>query len=337
MFQRQDDTYMPLLGKMVERWDPAQRHVVENEDTYDAMTVILDVLIQRNQVVSPAGIMAIADAFPDQALILVTRLPTDDAEPILLSWYQAGARARNKSSPQDFGIQQMKARVAAMILSATRPAEIAASLVADSEERLAVSVPSSGAEGIDRCLMQCEPKPACAPETTDEPRMGWPPIHRYVIEEDAPWPEDAAPLLVEAGGNRITYRRVPAEVGLDACYFPEPLGPLTRHRLLAEMLQVSDESMPWSAQMNLTLPWMDDREFLLRLTDQIHSGETRLRATVSALFQKGFLTKSQMAATRPRFTVLIFDDRQPVQPAHTALPLMPAQDSRTTCRISQWR
>lgn len=337
MLDRQDDTYIPLLLKMVERWDPAQRHGVENEDAYDAMAVILDVLIQRNQAVSPAGVTAIADAFPDQALILAARLPMEDAEPILFSWYQAGERPRNTGSPQDFGIRQMKARVAAMILVANRPADIAAGLVADSEERLAVSVPNSGAQGVDRCLMQCDPKPACVAETADEPRMGWPPIHRYVIEEDAPWAEDAAPLLVAAGGNRITYRRVPAEVRLDACYFPDPLGPLTRHRLLAEMLQVNDESMPWSAQMNLTVPWMDDREFLNRLTDQIHLGETRLRATVSALFQKGLLTKSQMAMTRPRFTVLLFDDRQPAQPAHAALPLMPAQDPRTTCRISQWR
>jgi hypothetical protein len=170
----------------------------------------------------------------------------------------------------------------------------------------------------------------------DDTRVGWPPIIRYVLEENAPWPEKDAPLLVSAGGDRITYRWVPAELRLDACYFPEPLGPITRHRLLAEMLQVRDESMPWSAQMRLTLPWVDDRAFLRRLTDEIHLNETQLRATASALFQKGLLTKSQMQTTRPRLTVFVFDDRRPAQPAHTALPLMPTQDPRTTCRMSRW-
>ena len=334
MLQRNDDTFMPLLLKKVERWDPARRHIVEDEDAYDAMIVILDVLIARGQIVSPAGITAIADAFPDQALILVTRLPMDDAEPILLSWYSADAQRRNGQWPEEIRAQQLKGRVAAMILAAIRPRDIAASLLADSEEHLAVSVPSPGATGIDRCLVQCEPRPACEPETADEPRVAWPPINGYILEENAPWQEDAAPLLLSAGGDRITYRRVPAEVRVNSCYFPAPLNAVTRHRLLAEMLQVSDESMPWSAQMRLTLPWVDDRQFLRGLTDEVHFDETRLRATVSALFQKGFLTKSQMAATRPRLAVLVFDDRQPVRPAHTALPLMPSQDPRTTCRMS---
>jgi hypothetical protein len=124
---------------------------------------------------------------------------------------------------------------------------------------------------------------------------------------------------------------------MDPCYFPAPLNAFTRHRLLSEMLQVSDESMSWSAQMNLTLPWADDREFLRRLKDEIDWDETRLRATVSALFQKGFLTRSQMQTTRPSLMVTVFDDRQWTEPANpTPLPLVPTPDQRTTCRLARW-
>lgn len=335
-FKRQDDTFAPLLVQMVEQWDPEQRHVLDDKDRYLAMMVILDVLIQRNQVVSPAAVTAIAYAFPDQALILISRLPFEDAEPILLSWYHAGAHPPRSQVSENPRNQQMLARVAAMILVTSRPSDIAASLLADTQEQLAVSVPSAGAAGVDRCLVECNPKPPCSPETSTsgEPLLGWPPIFPYAVEENAPFP---AELLIAAGGDRITYGRGSA----GGCYFPAPLNAANRHRLLAEMLQVSDESLPWTTQMNLTLPWVNDREFQRRLTDEIHFDETRLRATVSALFQKGFLTKSQMEATRPRLTVLVFDDRQwaqPAQPAQSApraLPIVPTQDPRTTCRLAR--
>jgi len=89
---RGSDSDIAILQQLVERWDPAQRHRFPDGDRYDAMTVILDTLVQRNETVTPAGLTAIAYAFPDQALILASRLPFDDAEPLLLSWYET-ARA----------------------------------------------------------------------------------------------------------------------------------------------------------------------------------------------------------------------------------------------------
>jgi hypothetical protein len=340
--ERGSDTEIAIMQGMVERWDPAQRHRYQDGDRYDAMTAILDTLIQRNEFVSPAGIGAIAYAFPDQALILAARLPFDDAEPLLLSWYENGLGVRPAQGDRDSADRLMMARVAAMMLARERPQEIAASILADSLELVAVSVPNEGYDGVDRCLVDCLAKPPCQWEAGGMPRVGWPTLFQYTLEENRPdadntGPLVTGPLLIEAGGDRITYRRVEAEVRLNYCYSPLPLAAGTRHRLLAEMLGVDDKRMPWSVQESITVPWTNDGQFLLDLSKQVYLEEAKLRATVQKLYAKGSLTRSEAESTRPKLWIIAFDDRQPAQPANPALPRLTVQDSRTTYRISPSR
>jgi hypothetical protein len=133
--RRQDDSVMPILQELVEHWDSGQKHRLEDRDRFDAMTVILDVLIQRKTVVSSAGITAISDTFPNQALILVSRLPINDAEPILLAWYGNGQGVNRTRGDEELANRMMMARVAAMMLAQQRPQDIAASLLAQLPQR----------------------------------------------------------------------------------------------------------------------------------------------------------------------------------------------------------
>ncbi|MGD0857758.1 MAG: hypothetical protein ABR912_00440 [Terracidiphilus sp.] len=339
---RGNDAEIAIMQEMVERWDPAQRHRYQDGDRYDAMTAILDTLIQRNEFVSPAGVSAIAYAFPDQALILAARLPFNDAEPLLLSWYENGVGVRPAQGDREGEDRLMMARVAAMMLAKERPQDIAARILVDSLERLAVSVPNEGYAGVDRCLVDCVAKPGCQWEAGGMPRVGWPTLFLYTVEENRPdadntGPLVAGPLLVEAGDDRITYRRVETEVSLNYCYSPLPLNAATRHRLLAEMLGVDDKQMPWSVQENITVPWVNDSQFLLDLSKQVYLEESQLRATVQRLYAKGLLTRTEAASIRPKLSIIVFDDRQPTEPANAALPQLQVQDSRTSYRISQWR
>jgi hypothetical protein len=75
VLRRQEDSFIPLMQEMVELWDPAQRRD-SDADQFAAMTVILDVLIQRNAIVSIAGVNTIANVFPDQVLICLPRCST---------------------------------------------------------------------------------------------------------------------------------------------------------------------------------------------------------------------------------------------------------------------
>jgi len=328
VIQRQDDSLNPLLIDLAERWDPAHRPELENSDWFDAMTVVLDGLIQRKVQISPAAALAVVHAFPDQAMILITRMDPADAEPILLSLYREGRAGPRKSREQ-----RVLTRIAAMFLARDRPAEIAASMLTDSVAQLAVSVPIATSPGIERCLAGCDPPPPCKPETIDESRTGWPHIFQYALEENEPSIERRSGLLIYAGGDTITWRRVPAEVRRDDCFVPEPLTPQNRHRLLAQMLEVREVDLLWGAQMVLSVGWYSDEQYLGDLEAQIREQEKRLLSTVQAFFAKGLLTRSQFEAVRPRLAVVVFDDRDQQSESNRVLPLPPAQDSRTSCRL----
>jgi hypothetical protein len=337
VIKREDDSQTLRLIEMAEHWDPAQRHRRENGDRYDAMTVTLDALIQRNAVISPAAVIAVAHAFPDQALILASRMHTDAAEPILLSWFEAGRGIEHATLDRNGENRLLLARVSAMMLAKDHPDEVAACLLADSVEELAVSVPDPDGIGGERCLVDCEAPPICQPESADEGQTGWPPVFAYTLEENNPDGEASGGFLIEAGGDRITFRRVRAEVHQNYCFSPHPLTATTRHHLLAEMLHGSDKDIPWGPQMNFTLPWGSDAQFLRDLSRQVAGDEDQLRATARLFYAKGLVTKSQIETSRPRLAVVLFDDRRPAQPAHAALPAFDAHDPRTTCRISRWQ
>lgn len=330
--KRPDDAQIPLLIDLAERWDPAQRLRHGNSDPFDAMTVVLDALIQRRATPSPAAVLAISHAFPDQALILASRLPPSDSEAILRRWYQEGRATRRALSEPDGPDRLLRARVAAMLLARDHPDEVAASILADSREQLAVSVIDPGSEGVDRCFFDCDPALQCLPEIADYAQTGWPPVFTYALEENDPYSERRNGILVYAGGDTITWRRVQAEVHQDNCFVPRPLSPVTRHRLLAEMLRVRLTSIPWGPQMNLPLRWTADESFARDLSKQVTAEEARLRSTVKAFFDKGLLTRTQLETIRPRLSVLLFDDRRPVFPARAALPVLAFHDPHTWCR-----
>jgi hypothetical protein len=166
----------------------------------------------------------------------------------------------------------------------------------------------------------------------DAVQNGWPPVFTYSLEENDPYGERRSGMLIYAGGDAITWRRVPVEVHQDDCFVPRPLTPVTRHRLLAEMLHVRLAAIPWAAQANLVVPWTANERFLRDLSDQVSEEESRMQGTVRAFFDKGLLTKSQLETTRPRLSIVIFDDRHAV-PRHTALPILAAKDARTLCRM----
>jgi hypothetical protein len=335
---RGDESDFAIMVRLVEQWDPEQRHLIDDADRYDAMTVILDALIQRKVTVTPAGVAGIAYAFPDQAAILITRLPFSDAEPILMSWFESGEGANRTRSDSEAANRRMLARIAAMMLANQYPQSIAARLLSDSIEWFAISVPDAGAEGVEKCLTACDAKPACAAEFADPQRVAWPYIFQYTLEENNPEAQRsrfaASHLVVEAGGDRITYRRARAEIHLNSCYSPAPLSPQSRHRLLAGMLGIADEQMPWSVQMDLTLPWVSNARFERELADQVSKEEARLREFVKEFQAKGLITKGQMETTRSKLAVVVFDDRGPAVRPRPALPELKIRDSRTSYRIS---
>jgi hypothetical protein len=284
------DTSGQLLH-LLESWNGsgAAKHV-PGEIGAGAMTEVLDALILLQSEVTPIQSASIAEYFPVQAAIFASRLPIVEARPLELSWYGDGAG--NNGPRLD--------RVAAMMLSKAPPPGFAADIVAKSKERLRVSVVDGGGAGGGY-------GGGCGCGLISGDSAGWPPIYVYRLEENRPGSTD--PVLIEAGGDRVTYHRVVEPGGGGCAAGIGPLDDRARHNLLAEMVGFTKETMPWKEQESASIQWSGGESFLRDLQDLVAGEEAKLHETVETLFEKGLLTANEVNSLRPKLLVQVNDDR----------------------------
>lgn len=309
--EKSDDSAVAPMMEIVERWEaPAKGSGSESRARTNAMLEILDAMIQRNRTVSTENLATLSTSFPDQAMVLASRLPMAEATPLLESWYA------KRSEPK----QTWLPRVAAMMLSKAPPAGFAASVLSESAEYYNVIV-------VDRDEFGGGTGFGCLGGSSSDP-AGWPPIYRYVIDER--WTGDNArvvndPLVVEAGGERIVYRR--AVHPENPCPGVRALNEITRQHLLLEMLGGDRTALEWEPREQETLHWAGTSNYLSELGKIVDAEESKLRDTVMALDAKGLLTGDEAATARPRLSVQIVDDRQLKEPK---LPRFKSSDARTS-------
>jgi len=304
-----------LMIKITERWKPPA--LPSNRDAIyakDAMLEVLYALVERKDPVPPKALSAIATSFPSQALILASQLPTTEATPLLQKWYYADEDGFGSNS-----ISPALALISAMMLTKAPPSGFAASILARSEEHLIVYVTDAGGMGSGGGVS------GCGDSGAGSPPPGWPVLFLYELEENEPHTND--PLLVEAAGDRITWHLSPITVGWGSCFEANRLNDDARHHLLAAMLGIPDNAMPWSIRQEVTLHWQSQQKFLSDLKNEIASEEANLSASVEALHKKGLLTKSETESVRPKLRITISDHRKPPAPP---LPLLTNLDPRTS-------
>jgi hypothetical protein len=264
---------------------------------------VLDTLIQTNTSVPIQSIHAIAPFFPAQAAILISRHPLSESRSTLHDW--------TLGSTGTFG--DLLARIASMMLAKDPgPSQgmwngdlmgFVASVVAASETEVRVVIKSrksvEGSEGGGTCGDWIGRKIP----------SGWPESYTYDLGENDP---EATLLVVELDRDRITSRRWPADSGGGSCNdFVEDLDSVTRHRLIAHWLGVPDKDMPWQPVMSTTIVWAGKADYERRLGRIVESQREKLRATVSALRQRGFLTDYGAARVAPRLSVVVKCDITP--------------------------
>jgi hypothetical protein len=305
-----DAAAMVQMQQLVQSWTPQE----DAQNTLghfriDAMREILDTLILRKELVSLAGLNAVASSFPHQSVILASRLPLAEATPLLLAWYE-------KRDSKDYSAIP---RIAAMMLAKAPPPGFAASVLAESEGNLEVTVENLSGAGYGHGY-------GSSIDCGDSMGIGhasrWPPLFDYDIEETNRFNND--PVIVEAGGDRITFHRV-ALNGSGSCAYPRPLNAETRHRLLAEMLGATENQIPWQVQESSTIFWENGEQFTSDLRKLVASENAKFQATAKALYVKGFLTKTESDSIRPKLSISIFDYRKP---AGTPLPRVEFSDPR---------
>ena len=282
------DAIAPML-QLVEAWTPPNdAQDADRRSRTDAMGEVLDALIQQKQPTPLAGLNAIVSSFPRQAMILASRLPLAEATPLLLAWYE------KRDSKDDSAIP----RIAAMMLAKAPPPGFAASVLAESEVELNVMVESDWTTGHgygSSSTIDCGdgwglPSP-----------KGWPPFFDYEIEENSRINHD--PVIADAGGDRITYHRFAMNRNWGSCAYPRSLNAATRHRLLAEMLGLTEKEMEWRIQESGTITWENQGQYM-----------------------------SESDSVRPKLSITANDYRNPIGPP---LPRLEPRDSRTTITFKQ--
>jgi hypothetical protein len=135
----------------------------------------------------------------------------------------------------------------------------------------------------------------------------WPPLCHYQLQSDSS-PYDGT-LLIDVGGERISYRRISVWIRPTQCYFPNVFSDDTQHHIVAELLGVKDQEMPWPTHQEVICIPECKEGFLTELRKQIHSEESKLIATVQMLRAKGYLTQSEANTVRPKLAVIVHDVR----------------------------
>ena len=267
-----------------------------------AAMAMLDALIQSDVKVPAETIDTIAETLPDQALILLTHLPLSMSQQLLVRWsgdYRPGRSGHTL------------ARVATMLLakSLANASVGAQSLVAHvltaAEEDLDIRLRNAPGVmlGLGRGIGDC------GGSMGKPPAAGWPEVYAYGLNESLT--RDSNSTVVELDGDRVYWVRYKENGGMGVCGGVEPLDPITRHRLLAYWMGVSPNDMQWQPQEMEVIVWSDASAYQRDLGGLVDTERARLRETVQALRQKGWLTGAEAAAVMPGLRVTVTCEMTP--------------------------
>jgi hypothetical protein len=261
---------------------------------YDALSEVLDALIQRRVLLSADMLGYVSRSHPVQTIILLSMLPSAEQTGNLMQWYY-GPRPDDGSNHLD--------RVSAMLLSKSPPPGFAANILASSEERLTVYVVPTiatvhgfgGALGV-----------SCGGYAINRPPGGWPDIPSYHLTENDN--ADIDPLLVESGGDRIYWQRSTPGHGFRSCGGVSGLTPKTRHYLLAEMLKQRDEAMSWPTQKVVNIAKESDEQVQRDIGATIQAEQAILLNSVQDFQIRGLITPEEAKTVLPKLSVIIHYD-----------------------------
>jgi hypothetical protein len=289
--RREHDTKIVAeMPPLLEQWTIPHAHVGDGSQIVQqrAVAAVLDTLIQENARVPIPAIDAVAELFPAQAAILISRLSLSESRGTLEGWtYGAMGSWSGRTL----------ARIASMMLAKDPgPSRgFVASVVATSEEELQITVSPAdrgygggvGGNCGDSCGSTISP--------------GWPQIYAYALIENDPQANE--PIVVDLDGDRIVSRRIEQNSAWGSCHGIESLDPSTRHRLIAHWLGVNEKDMSWQTVERFTIVWTDKAAYQQKLGEITEAQRVKLHATVETLRQRDLLTKDEAATIAPRLIV----------------------------------
>jgi len=314
--RRHDAEILAEMPALLEHWNFPPEYGGDEAQAAQrrAVLAVLDALIQENASVPVSAIAAVAPTFPSQAAILIARLPLSVSRQTLDDWTYGTTGGWGGST---------LARVASMILAKDPlPSTVSwnhelmgfvASVVSASEMDVQISIRADNASNDGLGSSTCGDSFGYALPA------GWPEVHTYSLDEanvqtsslyTANNEKANGLIIVDLDGDQIYSQRHIENQGWGSCgNGVEPLDPLTRHRLIAHWLGISEHAMSWQPIEAFTIIWINKDDYERQLGKITESERMKLNGTVESLRQRGFLPESQFVM--PRLIMTIQCDMKP--------------------------
>ena len=129
--------------------------------------------------------------------------------------------------------------------------------------------------------------PSCGDSLGRKLAPGWPQVYTYRLDE-ANERKVSDQVVVDLDGDQIFSLRFEENRGWGSCGGVEALDPVTRHRLIAHWLRVSQREMPWQPIESFTIVWTNKAAYEGQLGKIIESERHKLNSSVESLRNRGF-------------------------------------------------
>jgi hypothetical protein len=309
-----DGISIPKLLSLASQWQPLSpqtflddsrwpRLSAGQEEERDAMAEVLDTLIQLNASVPADTLRNLAPDFENAVAVLLARMPIEESGSLSLDFF------RSPPKP-DHSLQY----VSAALLALHPSPDFAGKLLADIKVRATIFVILPGERFGFGSSGSCG-------DSSEPARDDWPLIGQYKLSLEA---SEGASVVV-AGIDPIYVTRVESSRYLGDCGMGVGLGPEQRRRLIAEMLGVSPEGIPWETSPQIDIEFYSPGQFSAALLAFVEEQQEMYRETAEALVDRDLLTPAELLRSLPELKLTLIDMRREGDAPISNLPDLPTR------------
>ena len=291
------------LPQRSDRWRPAELSPRQTDER-DAMAAVLDTLILMNVVVPTDTLRALAADFGNDVAVLLPRLSNEQSGPLCLDLYLSLPETAD-------GLRYACTAILALHPRPGFAADLLASVTV--QAWIFVVLPNTERPGFwhsDR---------DCGDFFHNSPRKDWPVTGQYSLSQST---KDRAWLVV-AGIDPIYATRKESTTYHEEVCPPLYLGNRERQRLIAEMLDVPPDEIPWEIEPITTIEFQSLQQFDGALLAFVEKQQGMYRETAEALEARDLLRPSELNQSIPELRLHLEDSRDtgcPSIPNPTKLP-----------------
>lgn len=269
-----------------ERWQPLDRSsrpylrlTPEQSDQLDGMAAVLDALIRLRVAVPAVILRGLANDFPADVAILISRLPAADAQDAEVAFFR-------KLAANGYALQY----VSAALLAQSPPDGFAAELLAGIEVHANVYIRMPG-----------EPETGWGISAGDcmgfglDKRDGWPIFSSYALT----FTRSEHALLVLKDPQPVYAVASDSSRYIDSSCGGPTLSAWERRKLVASMLRIKPEEIPWETGLSRTIEYRSAQQVDAELRALIEEEQRKYRITADQLVEAGLIPEQGLEESLP--------------------------------------